>query len=171
MSGQCRLLTSTVVLAAAAWSRAASAQAWVSDVHLSVASGIEGADQSIQLGWQRARGRLVLGLDLGVDERGRDAYGFRVFTELERSIAVGAEAGYLLWVLPELNVFVGASSVLAPETLFGGTVAATYVLSLGERLGLGIWTSFSALPLGSDRPEGDGIVVWGLLGVGVRARL
>jgi len=60
--------------------------------------------------------------------------------------------------------------VLAPRTLFGGTVAANYTIPLGKRLGLAIFTSISALPLGTDRP-GSGVVVWGLLGVGIRGRI
>jgi hypothetical protein len=149
---------------------AARAQSWVSDVQLGVASGIEGADTGHGVAWQRARVRLIVGLDLGNDETGSEAYGVRSFVELERSLSVGAEVGYVRWVIPELSLFFGGVAVLTPRTLFGGTAAANYVFPLGQRLGLAVFTSFSVLPLGSDRP-GNGAVVWGLLGVGIRGRL
>ena len=57
-----------------------------------------------------------------------------------------------------------------PDTLVGGTVAATYVLPMGDTFGIPIWGSINALPFGSDRGA-DGVVVWTLLGVGVRGRL
>lgn len=164
------LLACSVAISVASAPRAASAQTWVSDVQLSVASGIEAADQGIGVGSQRARTRIVVGLDLGNDEYSREAYGLRTFVEVERSVAVGAELGYVRWVGPHFNLFFGGVAVLVPETLFGGTVSATYIIPFGEVIGLGIWGSFSALPLGSDRPD-DGVVIWGLLGLGIRGRL
>ncbi|MEY4551465.1 MAG: hypothetical protein RL685_7660 [Pseudomonadota bacterium] len=148
----------------------ARAQSWVTDAQLSLASGLEGASGGGGVGWQRARTRLILGMDLGNDEHGVDAYGVRAFVELERSLSVGGEVGYLRWVLPELSLFVGGVAVLAPSTLFGVTAAGNYTFPLGKRLGLSILASFSALPLGNDRPD-DGVVVWALLGLGIRGRL
>lgn len=160
-----------VLLAALlSWPLPARAQSWVSDVQLSVATGLEGADTGVGLGWQRARSRVVLGIDLGNDETAYEAYGLRVFVEMERSVAVGAELGYVRYVLPELSLFFGGVAVLAPETLFGGTAAITYAIPLGERVAIPIWGSVNALPLGTDRP-GDGVVVWALIGVGIRGRL
>jgi len=148
----------------------AQAQSWMSDVQLGVATGLEGAGTGSGVGWQRARTRLILSLDLGSDEHAQDAYGVRTFVELERSLSVGAEFGYVRWVIPELNFFFGGVAVLAPETLFGGTAAANYTFPLGKRVGIALFTSLSVLPLGSDRP-GDGVVMWWLLGLGIRGRL
>jgi hypothetical protein len=148
----------------------ASAQSWVSDVHAGLSTGLEGSDTGLGPQWQRARTRIVVGLDLGNDEHGSEAYGTRVFIELERSISVGAELGYIRWFTPELSFFFGGVAVLAPDTLVGGTVSSTYVLPMGERFGIPIWAGVSALPFGSDRGN-DGVVVWTLLGVGVRGRL
>lgn len=159
-----------VALALSSLPEAAHAQSWVSDVQLSLATGIEGADTGQGVAWQRARTRIVVGLDLGNDEVGSEAYGVRSFVELERSLSVGAEVGYVRWVIPELSLFFGGVAVFTPRTLFGGTAAANYVFPLGKRLGLAVLTSFSVLPLGSDLP-GNGPVVWGLLGVGIRGRL
>jgi hypothetical protein len=152
------------------WPARANAQSWMEDVQLSLASGLEGGSTGTGVGWQRARTRIELGLDLGNDESGTEAYGVRTFAELERTLSVGAEVGYVRWVIPELSVFFGVVGVLAPKTLFGGTAAANYVFPLGKRLGLGVWSSLNVLPLGSDRP-GSGAVMWWLLGVGIRGRL
>lgn len=148
----------------------ASAQSWVSDVQVGISSGFEGSDTGLGPQWQRARGRVVVGFDLGNSEHGSEAYGARAFIELERTVSVGGELGYVRWFTPELNFFFGGVAVLAPETLFGGVVAATYVLPMGEKFGIPIWASINALPFGSDRGA-DGVVVWTLLGVGVRGRL
>jgi hypothetical protein len=152
------------------WSPGASAQSWVSDVQLGVSTGFEGSDTGVGPQWQRARGRIVVGFDLGNSEHGSEAYGARAFVELERTVSVGGELGYVRWFTPELNFFFGGVAVLAPETLVGGVVAATYVLPMGEKFGIPIWASVNALPFGSDRGA-DGVVVWTLLGVGVRGRL
>lgn len=146
------------------------AQTWVSDVQIGVSSGLEGSDTGLGPQWQRARGRIVVGFDLGNSEHGSEAYGARTFIELERTVSVGAELGYVRWFTEQLNFFFGGVAVLAPETLFGGTVTVTYVLPMGERFGIPIWGSLHALPFGSDRGD-DGVVVWTLLGIGVRGRL
>jgi hypothetical protein len=151
-------------------SGAAQAQSWVTDAQLSIASGLEGGDSGYGIAWQRARMRLVVGLDLGNDENGADAYGLRTFVEIERGMSVGVELGYLRWVLPELNLFFGGVAVVVPETLLGGTAGATYIIPLGKRLGVAIGASLSVLPIGSDLPDG-GVLMWGLLGVGIRGRL
>jgi hypothetical protein len=148
----------------------ASAQTWVSDVQVGISTGFEGSDTGLGPQWQRARGRVVVGFDLGNSEHGSEAYGARAFIELERTVSVGGELGYVRWFTPDLNFFFGGVAVLAPETLFGGVVAATYVLPMGEKFGIPIWASINALPFGSDRGA-DGVVVWTLLGVGVRGRL
>src|SRR5688572_10273955 len=108
----------------------ASAQTWVSDVQVGVSTGFEGSDTGLGPQWQRARGRIVVGFDLGNSEHGSEAYGARAFIELERTVSVGGELGYVRWFTPELNFFFGGVAVLAPETLFGGVVAATYVLPM-----------------------------------------
>jgi hypothetical protein len=167
-SGAWRVLWAALALLA--WPGRASAQSMVSDVQVGLSSGLEGSDTGVGPAWQRARTRIVVGLDLGNDEWANEAYGVRAFVELERTVSVGAELGYVRWFLPELSFFFGGVGVFAPETLFGGTVAATYVLPMGERFGIPIWASLSALPFGSDRGN-DGVVVWTLLGLGVRGRL
>jgi hypothetical protein len=148
----------------------APAQSWVLDAHAGLKTGLEGADTGNGVEWQRARTRLVLGLDIGSDEAHFTTLGVRAFVELERGVGVGAELGVMHWFSERLGGFIGGVAVIAPETLVGGTANVIYVFPLGERLGLFVDGSVSALPLGSDRP-GDGTVLWILLGVGVRGHL
>lgn len=150
--------------------RGARAGGYFSEVQLGLATGVEGADTGTGIGWQRARTRLIVGADIGNPENGPEAYGVRTFIELERSLALGVELGYVRWFTPRLSLFFGGVAVLAPRTLFGGTVGANYVFPLGERAGLALFSSVSALPLGNDRPD-NGVVVWGLLGIGLRGKL
>jgi hypothetical protein len=152
------------------WAGVAPAQSWVLDAHAGLKTGLEGADTGNGVEWQRARTRLVLGLDLGSDESHWTTVGIRAFVELERSVSVGAELGLMHWFTPTLGGFIGGVAVFTPETLVGGTANLIYVFPLGERLGLFLDGSISALPLGSDRP-GDGTVLWLLLGIGVRGQL
>jgi hypothetical protein len=165
-----RALALAFVLGLALWPGKAAAQSWVSDVQVGLSSGFEGSDTGIGPQWQRARSRIVVGWDLGNSEYSNEAYGVRAFVELERNISVGGELGYVRWFTPDLNFFFGGVAVFAPETLIGGTVAATYVLPMGKHFGIPVWASINALPFGSDRGN-DGIVIWTLLGVGVRGRL
>jgi hypothetical protein len=146
------------------------AQSWVLDAHAGLKTGLEGADTGSGVDWQRARTRLVLGLDLGSDEAHFTTIGMRAFVELERSVGVGAELGVMHWFTKRIGGFVGGVAVLTPETLVGGTANVIYQFPLGERLGVFVDASLSALPFGSDRP-GDGTVLWVLLGVGVRGHL
>lgn len=148
----------------------ARAGGYFSEVQLGVATGLEAADTGTGIGWQRARTRLILGADIGNPEDGPEAYGVRTFIELERSLALGVELGYVRWFTPRFSLFFGGVGVLAPRTLFGGTAGANYVFPLGERAGIALFTSLSALPLGNDRPD-NGVVVWGLLGIGLRGKL
>jgi hypothetical protein len=164
------LYASGTALALLAASGEARAGGYFSEVQLGLATGLEGAGTGDGIGGQRARTRLILGADIGNPESGPEAYGVRTFIELERSLSLGVELGYVRWFSPRLSLFFGGVGVLAPRTLFGGTAGANYVFPLGERAGLALFSSISALPLGNDRP-GNGVVVWGLLGIGIRGKL
>lgn len=133
---------------------------------LGLQTGVEGGDIGGAVGWQRARTRVVVGVDLGVNDAAYSQYGGRVFVDLERSLGVGAELGYLFPILPEVTLFGGVTFVVAPESLVGLTGQATYHWQFNDTFSLGVVLSLSALPLGSDRPSG-GSLFWSLLGVSI----
>lgn len=140
-----------------------NAQTWQPELSLGLQTGLEGGDIGGQVGWQRARTRIVAGLDLGIDDEAYTKYGGRIFAELERGLGVGVELGVLYSVLPELTLFGGAALVVAPQTLFGATGQATYRWELGETFAAGFLLNLTALSLGGDRSE-DGNLFWMLLG-------
>jgi hypothetical protein len=136
-----------------------------------VGSGLEGGDAGTgSLGWQRARLRLSGGLDVRDEEDPVQGLGFRAAVELEKRGSIGGEIRYSRWLGRGFGGFVGVSGTIAPETLLGGVAGATFVIPLGKRFGVFIEPSLSAFPLGSDLP-GDSILIWGLLTVGINARL
>src|SRR5262245_32588820 len=91
--GPGRSLLVAVGLACGIWPGRAQAQTMVSDVQIGLSSGLEGSDTGVGPAWQRARTRIVVGLDMGNDEWANEAYGARAFVELERTVSVGAELG------------------------------------------------------------------------------
>ncbi len=149
----------------------ARAEGWMFDGELGLSTGLEGGDPgSGSVEWQRARTRVSAGFELRSDEDADQGYHFRGFAEIERRGSVGAEARYALWPRRRFGVFTGLTGTIAPETLFGGSLGARYVIPFGDRVGLYVEPSFAVLPLGSDLP-GDSPLFWALLSAGVRLGL
>ncbi len=166
-----RVSASLFAVVGLAWSQAAAAQQWIIDGEVAIATGAEGGDAADgKVGWQRARTRLIAGVQLSVDEDPRQAYEVRAFAEFEPRVSVGAELHYIRWLDTRIGVFAGPTAVFAPGTLFGGTVGFKFLFEMGKKTDVLIEPSFSALPLGSDLPDG-GIVMWGLVAFGLRTEL
>ena len=159
--------TLALLWATSAW----AGEGWLIDGEAGLATGVEGADPgSGSLEWQRARTRIVAGLQLRTDENESDGTAFRAFAEIEKRGSVGGEARYARWIHPTVGVYAGVIGTIAPETLFGGTFGGHFIIPFGERVGIFVEPSFSAMPLGSDLP-GDSVLMWGLLSAGVRLGL
>lgn len=134
-------------------------------------TGLEGGDPgggSIE--WHRARTRIFAGFDMRSDEAWQDSMGFRAFAEIEQRGGVGLEVRYERWMSRGVGGFVFGSAVLAPETLVGGGFGATFVIPFGKRAGFSIEPAFSAMPLGSDVPDGS-VILLGSLALGLRLGL
>lgn len=152
-------------------SSASAGEGWLIDGEAGLATGLEGADPgSGSIEWQRARTRIVAGVQLRTDEDESEGTAFRAFAEIEKRGSVGGEARYARWIHPTVGAYAGVIGTIAPETLFGGTVGAHFIIPFGDRVGIFVEPSFSALPVGSDLP-GDGILLWGMLTAGVRLGL
>jgi hypothetical protein len=146
----------------------ASAQQEMLAGQVGAGTGFEaGSPGTGSVDWHRARTRAVVGLDFAVDEPGYNAFGFRSFVELEHRASLGGSFHYTRWIAPKFGLFVGFTGVAAPETLFGGTAGAQFVIPLGKKVGIFIEPELSALPIGSDLPEGS-VLIWLLLNAGVR---
>lgn len=153
------------------FARPAAAEGWMVDATAGVGTGVEGGDAgSGEIGWGRARTRLIAGFDLRSDEAEKEAYGFRAFAELEQRGGVGGEARYSRFLGRAIAGSVFATGTVAPETLFGGGVAATFMIPFGPRFAVAVEPAFAALPVGSDLPDGS-VLLWATLTLGVRLGL
>jgi hypothetical protein len=145
-------------------------EGWLIDGEFGVGLGLEGgAPEGQDLGWRRARTRLVAGADFRTDESESEGMGYRAFVEIEGRATLGAEARYLRWVSRGVGAYAGVTGTIVPETLFGGTAGARFIIPMG-RAGIFIEPSLSVLPLGSDLPQ-NGPLIWTLLSVGLRLGL
>jgi len=146
----------------------ASAQQEMLAGQVGVGSGFEGGSPGEgSVIWHRARTRAVVGLDFAVDEPGYNAFGFRSFVELEHRVTLGGTFHYTRWIAQKFGLFVGVTAVIAPENMFGGTAGAQFIIPLGKKSGIFIEPELSALPVGSDVPDGS-VVVWVLVNAGLR---
>jgi hypothetical protein len=165
-----------VCIAAAAvtavlYSRQARAEGWMVDGVVAVGTGLEGGDPGAgDLEWARARTRVIGGADLRSDEAEREALGFRGFAEIEKRGSLGAEARYSRFIGRAVAGSVFLTGTIAPETLFGGGFAGTFMIPFSPRFALALEPAFAVLPLGSDVPD-DSILLWATLSLGVRVGL
>lgn len=149
---------------------ASAQEGWLVDGEFGMGGGLEGGTpEGENLGWRRARLRLVTGVDLRTDEGESEGMGFRAFVEVEGRGSLGAEARYLRWVTKSVGAYAGITGTVVPESLFGGTAGARFIIPMG-RAGLFIEPSLSVLPLGSDLPQ-NGPLIWALVSVGLRLGL
>lgn len=164
-------LAAPVLLGLTAIASPAAAEGWMVDATAALGTGFEGGDPgSGEMTWGRARTRLVAGFDLRSDEAENDAYGFRAFAELEQRGGIGGEARYSRFLGRAIAGSVFATGTVAPETLFGGGVATTFMIPFGPRFAVAVEPAFAALPVGSDLPEGS-VLLWATLTLGVRLGL
>jgi hypothetical protein len=149
----------------------ARAEGYLLDGNFGIGSGLEGGDTGTgQFGWRRARLRIATGLDYRDDESQANAFGFRVFAEIEKRATLGGELRYERWLSHNVGAYGGLIGVVTPETLFGGTVGMDFVIPFGKRAGLFLEPSASVLPVGSDLPS-SGPLVWLLFSAGLKLGL
>jgi hypothetical protein len=161
-------LVPLAIVSLALFARPAAAQTWNMAGQVGAGTGLEGGSpRDGGVSWHRARTRATVGLDMGVDEAAYAAFGVRAFVELEHSTTIGASLHYNFWLSPNFDIFGGFTGVIAPETMAGVEAGSTFVIPLGEKLGIFIEPSLAALPVGGDVPKGS-VVVWALLSAGLR---
>lgn len=149
----------------------ARAEGYLLDGNFGIGSGLEGGDTGTgKLGWRRSRLHITTGIDLRNDESQADALGFRAFAEIEKRATFGGEVRYERWLSHNVGAYGGVIGVVAPETLFGGTVGADVVIPFGKRAGLFLEPSFSVLPVGSDLPSSSPLI-WLLFSAGIKLGL
>jgi hypothetical protein len=149
----------------------AFAQRLLAGAGVGIGSGLERSDVSEKRPLRAARTRLIVPIDVRIDEDMDEGFAVVGLFEIAPRASLGVDLRYLRWVGSNVVGFVGVSSVLAPRTLFGVDFGISFYLpARPSRLSLFIEPSFAALPLGSDLPD-DRVLFWALLAVGAHADL
>ncbi len=145
----------------------AHAQKLLLAADVDAASGVEGGTFRGTVGIRRARTTLRFGIDGSIDESPENIVAAALLVELEPHASLGAEVRLMRNVWKGLRLEIGATGYLAPSTLFGATVGATYQIPLFSTVWFTIGPSLNGYFLGSDLPAGT--IVWqGLVRGGLR---
>ena len=120
--------------------------------------------------WERARTRVMAGVDLRNDEFMTDGIGFYSFAEIERRATWGAEVRYERWWTPTIGFHVSAIGVVLPESMVGPAVGARIGFPIGKKLTFFIEQGFAVFPIGSDLPQGN-VILWVMVNGGIGVAL
>lgn len=134
-----------------------------------VAAGIERSETLGAKEVRRARSRLVFPFDFRVDEEPREGLGLVAFVEVEPHVSLGGEVRYMRWFWPNIVGFVGATGVVAPQSLAGLNFGFQAHLPLGKGTSLFLEPSFAVLPIGTDLPD-NRLLLWGLVCLGLHVK-
>jgi hypothetical protein len=166
-----RELSPLLVLFVTTISTHGRAEGWLTNGVFALGTGLQGGEPgSGSVQWERARTRIIAGVDLRSDESLADGVGFYGFSEIERRATFGAEIRYERWWTPTIGFHVGAIGVLVPNTMVGPAVGARLGFPIGHKVTLFLEPGFAVFPLGSDLPQGN-IILWAILNGGVGVSL
>jgi hypothetical protein len=158
---------SFVALAIALAAPPARAQRLLLAADVDAASGVEGGTYLGGVGIRRARTTLRFGVDGSIDETPENIVAAALLIELEPHASLGAEVRLMRNVWKGLTLEIGATGYLAPATLFGATVGATYRIPLFSTFSFTIGPALNGYFIGSDLPSGT--ILWqGLVRGGLR---
>ncbi len=145
----------------------ARAQRLLLAADVDAASGVEGGTYLGGVGIRRARTTLRFGVDGSIDETPENIVAAALLIELEPHASLGAEVRLMRNVWKGLTLEIGATGYLAPATLFGATVGATYRIPLFSTFSFTIGPALNGYFIGSDLPSGT--ILWqGLVRGGLR---
>ncbi len=161
------LAASFVALTIALAAPPARAQRLLLAADVDAASGVEGGTYLGGVGIRRARTTLRFGVDGSIDETPENIVAAALLIELEPHASLGAEVRLMRNVWKGLTLEIGATGYLAPATLFGATVGATYRIPLFSTFSFTIGPALNGYFIGSDLPSGT--ILWqGLVRGGLR---
>jgi len=162
-----RSFASAAVLAVSALvSTTAYAQQYLPAASAHAASGLEGGGR----GFQRARTRVRVALELRIDEIPDEAIVVGGLVDVEPRTAFAAEVRYMHTISPRIAVGAGAIGYLVPATLVGPCAGLEARVPLAKKTFLTAGPDVAVFALGSDLP--DRTVIWqALFQVGFRVDL
>jgi hypothetical protein len=163
--------TVTALVLSLTAARTASAQRLLVGAGVGVGSGIERSDVSEERPMRIARTRIIVPIELRIDEDPKQGLGVTGLFEIEPRVSAGADLRYIRWFGGNVTGFVGVTGVLAPETLFGVDLGIDFYLpKRPAAFSLFLEPSLAAMVLGSDLPD-DHVLLWALIAVGVHGDL
>lgn len=151
-------------LTATTTSGVASAQQYLPAISAQAASGLEGGGR----GFQRARTRVRLSLELRIDEAPDDALVVGGIVDIEPRTAFGADLRYVRSLGKLVAVSAGGIGYLVPATLLGACAGLEVRVPVAKKTFITAGPDLTVFALGSDLPERS--VIWqALFQVGFRA--
>ncbi len=130
------------------------AQQYLPAASAHVASGIEGGGS----GFQRARTRVRIGLELRVDEAPENALAVAGIFDIEPRAAFGGELRYFRSLSPRVAVGLGGIAYLVPAILLGPSAGVEVRIPLMKKTYIAVGPEFAVFAFGSDLP--DRTVIW-----------
>lgn len=156
-------LSGAISLGVATSATDAHAEGWMANGVFAVGTGLQGGDPGNgQVGWTRARTRVLAGIDLRNDEEQSDGLGFYGFAEVERRTSFGGEVRYERWWTSTIAFHAAVLGTFVPETMVGVGVGARLGFPIGRKFTLFLEPGVAAFPIGSDLP-GKSVLIWGTL--------
>jgi len=132
----------------------ASAQQYLPAASAQAASGIEGGGS----GFQRARTRIRLGLELRLDEAPENAVVAAVLFDIEPRTAFGGELRIVHSISPLIAVGAGGIGYFVPALLFGPCAGVEVRIPILKKTYIAVGPEVAVFALGSDLP--DRTVIW-----------
>lgn len=166
-----RQLATLILAGVATLSSSVRAEGWLMNGVFALGSGLQGGDPgSGSVQWERARTRVMAGVDLRNDEFMSDGIGFYSFAEIERRATWGAEVRYERWWTPTIGFHISAMGIVLPETMAGPAVGARLGFPIGKKLTFFIEPGFAVFPIGTDLPQGN-VILWAMFNGGIGVAL
>ncbi len=141
-------------------STTASAQQYLPAGLVELASGLESGGG----GFQRARTRLRVGVELRVDEDEENGIAGAALIDLEPKSSFGGDFRYIHAFSPKFALSAGGIAYLAPATLLGPCAAMDF--RFGKKMQFTVGPEATAFVVGSDLPDNrivwQALVHWGL---------
>lgn len=158
MSGLCGgwrhcFFGATIAVLAFATNRA-GAQQYLPAASAHAASGIEGGGS----GFQRARTRIRLGVELRVDESPENAIVGAAIVDVEPRAAAGGELRYFRSISEKVAVGVGGIGYFVPAILLGPSAGVEIRIPIMKKTYVALGPEFAVFAFGSDLP--DRVVIW-----------
>jgi hypothetical protein len=163
------MLRSSVLAAAAAllWPSSALAQQPHLSAGFDAMTGMEGGGSGYAKGIRRARTTLRFSAEGYLEEGPKHWLSIGALVEVEPRASFGADLRYQFRFARPFVVHAGATSIIAPNYLIGGTFGFAYRIDVSKIVEININPLFNVYFLGGDLAK-DTVLWQGMIAVGAR---